>query len=84
MSPDLLRINLDLNGLCGTDLPIEVSAVDSFSSPLEPAERRLNVVARRPVSLTKILKGDELLCDVFDRCAQVSRFLREYAEQWLG
>ena len=83
MSPDILRINLDLNGICGRELPIEVSAIDSFASPLEPAERRLNVVARRPVSLTKVLKGEELLCEVFDRCGDVSKFLRDYAEQWL-
>ena len=30
------------------------------------------------------LAGEELLCDVFDRCLAVSRFLLEAAESWLG
>ena len=34
--------------------------------------------------LARVLSGEELLCDVFDRALAVSRFLLESAERWLG
>ena len=68
----------------GIELPLEVSAIDSFASATDGPERRLNIVARQPVSLARILGGEELLCDVFDRCLAVSRYLLESAESWLG
>jgi hypothetical protein len=85
--PDLLRLAVDLAdlaGVSGLDLPLEASAIDSFASALDGPERRLTVVARHPVSLARILAGEELLCDVFDRCLAVSRFLLESAEKWLA
>ncbi len=82
-SPDLLRIHLDLAAVGGRELPLEVSAIDSFASATDQAERRLHVVARHPVSLARVLRGEELLCDVFDRSLAVSQFLLEYAETWL-
>ncbi len=81
--PDLLRLAIDLAGIGQMELPLEVSAIDSFASATDAPERRLNIVARRPVSLSRVLKGEELLCDVFDRCATVSHFLLESAEKWL-
>ena len=81
--PDLLRLAIDLAGIGGIELPLEVSAIDSFASATDAPERRLSIVARRPVSLARILKGEELLCDVFDRCASVSHFLLDSADTWL-
>jgi len=81
--PDLLRLAIDLAGVGGIELPLEVSAIDSFASATDGSERRLNIVARKPVSLARILAGEELLCDVFDRCLAVSHFLLEAAESWL-
>ena len=60
-----------------------MSAIDSFASATDGAERRLTIVARCPVSLTRVLAGEELLCDVFDRALGVSRFLLESADGWL-
>jgi len=82
--PDLLRLAIDLAGIGGIELPLEVSAIDSFASATDGPERRLSVVARHPVSLAKVLAGEELLCDVFDRSLNVSRFLLEAAAGWLG
>jgi hypothetical protein len=82
--PDLLRLAIDLAGVGGIELPLEVSAIDSFASATDGPERRLNIVARQPVSLARVLAGEELLCDVFDRCLAVSRFLLDAAESWLG
>ncbi len=65
--PDLLRLAIDLAGVGGIELPLEVSAIDSFASATDPAERRLNMVARSTVSLARILAGEELICEIFDR-----------------
>jgi hypothetical protein len=82
--PDLLRLAIDLAGVGGIELPLEVSAIDSFASATDAPERRLTIVAHQQVSLARILAGEELLCDVFDRCLAVSRFLLENATGWLG
>jgi hypothetical protein len=81
--PDLLRLAIDLAGVGGIDLPLEVSAIDSFASATDAPERRLSIVARYPVSLARVLGGEELLCNVFDRCLAVSRFLLDAAPGWL-
>jgi len=60
-----------------------VSAIDSFASATDAPDRRLSILARYPVSLARILGGEELLCEVFDRCLAVSRFLLDAAPGWL-
>ena len=82
--PDLLRLAIDLAGIGGIELPLEASAIDSFASATDAPERRLTVVARQQVSLARIFTGEEMLCEVFDRCLAVSRFLLEAAPSWLG
>jgi hypothetical protein len=82
--PDLLVLATDLAGVGGTDLPIEVSAIDSFASVTDAAERAVNVVAKVEVSLARVFMGQEQLCEVLDRCLEVSRFLLERAPAWLG
>jgi hypothetical protein len=82
--PDLLRLAIDLAGVGGIELPLEVSAIDSFASATDAAERRVTVVARQTVSLARILAGEELLCDIFDRALAVSQYLLDAAPSWLG
>jgi hypothetical protein len=82
--PDLLRLAIDLAGVGGVELPLEVSAIDSFPSATDAAERSLTVVTRQAVSLSRILSGEELLCEIFDRALAVSRFLLDAAPAWLG
>jgi len=65
--PDLLRLAIDLAGVGGIGLPLEVSAIDSFAS----------------ATLARILVGEELLCDVFDKALAVSRYLLDAAPGWL-
>jgi len=81
--PDLLVLATDLAGIGGTDLPLEVSAIDSFASVTDAAERSLTTVARIEVGLDKIFLGQEQLCDVLDRCHDVSMFLLDRAPAWL-
>jgi hypothetical protein len=80
--PDLLVLATELAGIGGPDLPLEVSAIDSFGAVTDAPERSLTVIARQRVSLVQILKGDEQLCDVLDRSYQVSRYLLDHADSW--
>jgi hypothetical protein len=80
--PDLLLLATELAGVGGPDLPLEVSAIDSFASVTDAPERSLTVVARQQVSLARVLAGEELLCEVLDRCLAVSRFLLNQASAW--
>ena len=82
--PDLLNLHLDLAGVAGVDLPLEVSAIDSFPSATDAPQRSLTIIARQQVSLARILTGEELLCETFDRCLAVSRRLLDGAPGWLG
>ncbi len=81
--PDLLLLATELAGIGGPDLPVEVSAVDSFPTVTDPSERTLTVVARVLVSLSQIYMGEELLCDTLEKCLDVSNFLLESAPAWL-
>lgn len=81
--PDLLVLATDLAGVGGADLPLEVSAIDSFPSATDAPQRSLTVVARQEVSLDRILQGEEMLCAAFDRCLAVSRYLLDRAPGWI-
>jgi len=83
--PDLLVLATELAGVGGLDLPVEVSAIDSFASVTDAPERSLSLVARIPVSLADVYLGnEEALCDVLDRCKDVSLYLLGLAPTWLG
>ena len=84
LCPDLLLLATELAGVGGADLPLEVSAIDSYPSATDPSERSLTIVARVEVSLARVFGGQEQLCDVLDRCADVSHHLLDRAPAWLG
>lgn len=81
--PDLLVLATDLAGIGGPDLPIEVSAIDSFASVTDPAERSLTIVARLEVPLAQIFLGTEDLCQALETCLDVSRYVLDRAPAWL-
>lgn len=81
--PDLLVLATDLAGVGGTDLPIEVSAIDTYASVTDPAERSLTIVARVEVSLGHVFMGTENLADELEKCGVVSEFLLDRAPAWL-
>jgi hypothetical protein len=81
--PDLLVLATDIAGIGGTDLPIEVSAIDSYREVTDPAERSLTLVARIDVALTQIFMGSEDLCEPLDKCLDVSAYLLDRAPAWL-
>ncbi len=83
-SPDLLVLATDLAGVGGPDLPLEVSAIDSFASVTDAPDRSVGIVGRVEVSLSEVFVGErELLCSELDRAMEVSRWLLERCESWL-
>jgi hypothetical protein len=82
--PDLLRLAIDLAGVGRVELPLEVSAIDSYPAATDAPERRLTIVARQQVSLARILAGEEPICEQLDRCLAVSRYLLDAAPSWLA
>ncbi|MCU1496618.1 MAG: hypothetical protein JWM47_571 [Acidimicrobiales bacterium] len=83
--PDLLILATDLAGVGGPELPLEVSAIDSFASVTDGADRTVGIVGKVEVSLASVYIGQQdLLCDVLDRCHAVSAYLLDRAPAWLG
>src|SRR3954468_21809299 len=81
--PDLLVLATELAGVGGPELPLEVSATDSFPSATDAPERTLRIVAHQRVSLVRIRTGDEVPCDTLERCLGVSGYLLDRAPSWL-
>ncbi len=83
--PDLLVLATELAGVGGLELPVEVSAIDSFASVTDAPERSLSMVARIPVDLADVLIGEDTpFCETLDRCKEVSLFLLDNAPRWLA
>ena len=83
--PDLLILATDLAGVGGPELPLEVSAIDSYASVTDGADRTVGIVGKVEVSLSQVYVGQQdLLCEVLDRCHAVSAYLLERAPAWLG
>lgn len=82
--PDLLVLATELAGIGGIELPLEVSAIDSFPSVTDAPERSLSIVARMSVDLADVfLNNDASVSESLERCKHVSLFLLERAEGWL-
>jgi hypothetical protein len=81
--PDLLVLATDLAGLAGAELPVDVSAIDSFGAVTDAPERSLQLVGRSEVSLVDMLMGREQLCEALDRAKDVSLYLLEAMNEWL-
>jgi len=75
----------DLAGIGGIDLPVEVSAIDSFPSVTDAPERSLSIVAKMTVDLADVyLNNDEAITNALARCKHVSLYLLDEAPAWLG
>jgi hypothetical protein len=81
--PDLLLLATDLAGVGGVDLPLDVSATDSYPAATDASERSLRIVAHQRVSLIGIRRGEEVPCDTLEACLAVSRYLLDQAVGWL-
>jgi hypothetical protein len=83
-APDLLVLATELAGVGGAELPLEVSAMDSYLSVTDAPVRTLTIHGRIPVSLARIFTNSEELCEVLERCRDVSLWLVERAPGWRG
>jgi len=82
--PDLLVLATEVAGIGGVELPLEISAIDSFHQVTDAPERSLSVVSKINVTLASVYKAnDEPLCAVLDRCREVSLDLLQRVPQWL-
>jgi len=82
--PDLLILATELAGIGGTELPMEVSAIDSTAAVSDAPERRLSIVGRVDISLSDLYLGQQPLCDTLDRAHDVSEFLVSGVQSWFG
>lgn len=80
--PDLLVLATDLAGIAGTDVPVDVSAIDSFAAVTDAPERRLQLVGRTEVSLASMIMGREQLCGALDRSKDISLYLLDRMPSW--
>jgi len=80
--PDLVILATELAGVGGPGLPIEVSGVASTAVLSSGSDLRLSITGRVEVSLVEVMTGQETLCDVLDRCREVSEFLVAGADEW--
>ncbi len=80
--PDLVVLAAELAGIGGPGLPIEVSGVESTGALSTGADRRLSLVGRVQLSLVDVMMGQEQLCDILDRCREVSEYLVTASQEW--
>jgi hypothetical protein len=74
----------ELAGIGGVELPVEVSAIDSFPSVTDAPERSLSIVARISLDLCDVyMNNDASVAQALDRCKHVSLYLLERADAWL-
>ncbi len=73
----------ELAGIGGPELPVEVSAVDSYASVTDAPSAHAHHRARASRWGGQIFLGQEMLCDILERCHAVSMFLLEHSPAWL-
>ena len=76
--PDLLRLAIDLAGVGGIELPLESSAIDSYASATDPAERRITIVARQPNLARTTLRNAIVKISAICPVSFVTRFLARH------
>ncbi len=81
--PDLLILATELAGVCGAELPVEVSATDTFPSVTDPAVRSLALVGRLDLAVKDMFYGAIDLCDRFVSAHGLSMWLLQRSEDWL-
>ncbi|CAB4673575.1 unannotated protein [freshwater metagenome] len=83
--PDLLVLATEVAGLGGLDLPLEISAIDSYQKVTDAPERSLTVIGRVPISLAMVYRGEtESVCPILDKCREVSLDLLHRVPAWIG
>ncbi len=83
--PDLLVLATEVAGLGGLELPLEISAIDSYQQVTDAPERSLSVIGRVQISLANVYQGEtEPVCPILDKCREVSLDLLNRVPAWIG
>jgi hypothetical protein len=83
--PDLLILATEVAGLGGLELPLEISAIDSYQKVTDAPERSLSVIGRVQISLAMVYRGEtESVCPILDKCREVSLNLLHRVPAWIG
>ncbi len=81
--PDLLVLATELAGIGGPDLPLEIAAIDSTVAVTDAPVRTLSITAKVELDMADVYLRQEDLCDVFDRCLDVSEWVLDRSPIWL-
>lgn len=82
--PDLLVLATEVAGLGGLELPLEISAIDSYQKVTDAPERSLSVIGRVQISLAMVYRGEtESVCPILDKCREVSLNLLHRVPAWI-
>jgi len=85
----LLRVATFLTGASAVRVEIVEALAELLNRGITPVVPRYGSVGASgdlmpSAYIARVLAGEELLCDTFDRALSVSRFLLERAPAWLG
>lgn len=81
--PDLLLLATELAGVGGPDLPLEIAAIDSTISVTDAPIRTLSITTKVELDMADVYLRQEDLCDVLDRCLEVSEWVLDRSPIWL-
>ena len=82
--PDLLVLATEVAGLGGLELPLEISAIDSYQKVTDAPERSLSVIGRVQISRAMVYRGEtESVCPILDKCREVSLNLLHRVPAWI-
>ena len=82
--PDLIVSSAELAGMGGIEMPIEVRSVQSMGALSDAEDQRLSVTGVVKRSLADLMFRQDSLCDVLDRVHEVSMYMLENADGWVG
>jgi hypothetical protein len=80
-----LLLATELAGIEGTDLPTEISAVDSLPNVTDSPQRSLGVVGRLEIPLATIYLAEEgpLIAAAFECSISISQYLLDRVQVWM-
>ena len=81
--PDLLLITTSLAGIGGMQLPLHVSATQSYTAVEDKPACTLNISASVDIALMNIYGEHDLACETLEKAHAVCEFLLALAPAWL-